>query len=142
VAQELALVGVGEPRPCADLPHLPDVVEECGRDEQVAVDGGSVVERQGVADAGHGQRMLDEAAQVCVVVLLRGGRESECLSGVGIGAEHRDEECAQTSIVDGLDDGGEFGIHLSAARGDLGRKRTRSSRSTRRTARSSMRSWR
>src|SRR3989442_5227783 len=76
MADQLPFVGVLEPRLGRELPRLAEVVEQASGGDQVAVELGIVI-ADPPAKLHHRQRVLAEAAGMCVVDALRGGGAPE-----------------------------------------------------------------
>jgi GTP cyclohydrolase IA len=110
VAEQLAGGGVREPGLGGDLADLADVVDEGAGDEEVAVDHVAVVGGEHVTEPGDGDGVLEQAANVGVVVALGGGRLAEPLAGLGLGPEQRAEQLAERLLADGPDELHERGV--------------------------------
>ena len=105
VADELALVGVGEGAVVGELVDLADVVQEDAGQQQVAVDLGIEVEDP-VGDVEQGDDVLEQPALVGVVVLDARRRRGELADelvvdqealdqGAEVRVAHRQEHLAQ-----------------------------------------------
>jgi hypothetical protein len=74
VSEEPPLLGLAECRAAAELAYAPEVVEECGREEQV-VSQALVQLGRFAAERRHPYGVLEEAACIAVVPVCSGGRE-------------------------------------------------------------------
>ena len=119
VSEELSFGGRMEERPASELVDPPDVVEERGRQQEVAAEA-AVELRCVAAESGNGDGVLEEPAGVPVMAVRSSREGAQTRADVGVAHEPSDQ-CAQAGMRDlgcqELEEAVEF-VEITARLGD------------------------